>query len=319
VSEQARPDTATEPTASSELAFTGERFTPECVREIWYEHMHRYALATRLCAGKRVLDAACGEGYGTAMLASVAAGAVGVDVADEAVAHARQRYAGQPGLEFLQADVTQLPFADGHFDMVVSFETLEHLENQAGMLAEFARVLAPGGCLFISSPDKAVYSEEQGSDNPFHVRELYRDEFEQLLAGHFPHYSMLGQRLLFHSAVWSLEANDRALLQQADGEGLASGPGALPPPMYFLALCARQAEHLPALEAGLCLFDDAQQSVYQHYQGEIRRNMAAGGIIAARDKEIAGCQQEIARLRAELAQRPAQALRPWYLRLFGRG
>lgn len=312
MSEQARPDTATKSAASTELAFTGERFTPECVREIWYEHMHRYALATRLCAGKRVLDAACGEGYGTAMLATVASEAVGVDVDHEAVAHARQRYAGQPGLGFQQADVTRLPFDDAHFDVVVSFETLEHLENQAGMLAEFERVLAPGGFVFISSPDKAVYSEEQGSENPFHVRELYRHELEQLLSTHFPHYTLLGQRLMFHSAVWSLDAADSNLLQQVQGQQLASGANVLPPPMYFLALCARQEADLPALESGLCLFDDAEQSVYQHYQGEIRRNMAAGGIIAERDREIEA-------LRRQLAEQPAQAARPWYLRLFGRG
>lgn len=312
MSEQARPDTATKSAASTELAFTGERFTPECVREIWYEHMHRYALATRLCAGKRVLDAACGEGYGTAMLATVASEAVGVDVNHEAVTHARQRYAGQPGLGFQQADVTRLPFDDAHFDVVVSFETLEHLENQAGMLTEFERVLAPGGFLFISSPDKAVYSEEQGSENPFHVRELYRHELEQLLGAHFPHYTLLGQRLMFHSAVWSLDAPGGNLLQQVQGQQLATGADVLPPPMYFLALCARQEADLPALEAGLCLFDDAEQSVYQHYQGEIRRNMAAGGIIAARDREIEA-------LRRDLAQQPAPAPRPWYRRLFGRG
>ena len=56
------------------LPFTGERFTPECVREIWYEHWHRYAFARRLGAGRRVLDAACGEGYGSALLAKVALG-----------------------------------------------------------------------------------------------------------------------------------------------------------------------------------------------------------------------------------------------------
>ena len=74
---------------SDALAFTGERFTPECVREIWYEHWHRYAFAQRFAAGKRVLDAACGEGYGTAMLAGTAAQAVGIDIDAASIAHAR--------------------------------------------------------------------------------------------------------------------------------------------------------------------------------------------------------------------------------------
>ncbi|HET9189593.1 MAG TPA: SAM-dependent methyltransferase, partial [Rudaea sp.] len=71
------------------LEFTGERFTPECVREIRYEHWARYAFALELARGKRVLDAACGEGYGSAMLAGAAASVLGVDIAADAIAHAR--------------------------------------------------------------------------------------------------------------------------------------------------------------------------------------------------------------------------------------
>ena len=144
------------------LPFTGERFTPECVREIWYEHWHRYAFAQRFAAGKRVLDAACGEGYGTAMLAGVAAHAFGVDIDATSVAHAQARYAGRANLEYRQADVTQLPFADRSFDVVVSFETLEHLAAQEQLLREFSRVLADDGVLVLSSPDKRTYSDLAG-------------------------------------------------------------------------------------------------------------------------------------------------------------
>jgi SAM-dependent methyltransferase len=75
------------------LTFTGERFTPEVRGAIWYEHWHRYAVAVPLARGLRVLDAACGEGYGSALLARSAASVVGVDVDAGAVAHARERYA----------------------------------------------------------------------------------------------------------------------------------------------------------------------------------------------------------------------------------
>ena len=112
---------------SDSLEFTGERFTPECEREIWYEHYHRYALAARWCASARTLDAACGEGYGSAMLAQMAASVEGVDISPQAIEHARKRYGhlGTPG--FQVADCTSLPFEDNEFDRVVSFETLEHL------------------------------------------------------------------------------------------------------------------------------------------------------------------------------------------------
>ena len=123
------------------LPFTGERFTPECVREIWYEHMHRYAYAAAFGAGKRVLDAACGEGYGSALLARAGANVTGIDISAEAVAHARLRYAGVDGLKFAQADVTQLDgLAAASFDVIVSFETLEHVHAQERMVAGFRRL-----------------------------------------------------------------------------------------------------------------------------------------------------------------------------------
>src|SRR5690349_3551922 len=93
------------------LPFTGERFTPECVGESAYAHWHRYAFARRLAPGKRVLDAACGEGYGAALLAGVAESVVGVDIDGLAVAHAAGRYAGRKNLRYEQGDVTGLPNA----------------------------------------------------------------------------------------------------------------------------------------------------------------------------------------------------------------
>lgn len=121
---------------SDSLEFTGERFTPECMREIWYEHYHRYALAARWCVNKRTLDAACGEGYGSAMLALKAASVEGVDVSPEAIGHARQRYGHLEGVGFQVADCTTLPYGDSEFDRVVSFETLEHLAEHDQLLAD---------------------------------------------------------------------------------------------------------------------------------------------------------------------------------------
>ena len=147
------------------LQFDGERFLPECEREICYEHWHRYAFAAEFVKNARVLDAACGEGYGSYLLADTAEKVVGVDVSDAAITHATSRYAQADNLEFAVQDVTRLDFADNSFDVVVSFETLEHLAAQDVMLAEFRRVLKPEGLLIISTPDKAIYTDLLGADN----------------------------------------------------------------------------------------------------------------------------------------------------------
>jgi len=292
---------------SGKLEFTGERFTPECEREIWYEHLHRYAFAAQWCAGARVLDAACGEGYGSALLARDAGEVVGVDISEEAVGHARSRYAGRDNLRFEVADCTQLPFEDGAFDAVVSFETLEHIAGQEAMLAEFRRVLDPGGFLLLSSPDKAEYSDRQGFENEFHVRELYRDELEGLLAREFPAVRLLGQKLMFHSAIFDLDCVDSLSYRTITGSGGLVSNRVTQPPMYFIAVCAAREEFLPVPAGTLSLFDDEGESVYAHYQHEIRKNMAAGGILAERDAELAALRQKL----------EAGAV-PWWRRLVGR-
>ncbi len=270
---------------SPELEFTGERFTPECVREIAYEHWHRYAWAAQLAKGRQVLDAACGEGYGSYVLSPHASSVVGVDIDPKAIAHARQKYQAT-NLAFEQADCTRLPLADDSVDLVVSFETLEHLAEQDALLAEFRRVLVSDGVLLLSSPDKKTYSDETGYDNPFHVRELYRDEFEALLQRHFPAFRLFGQKLMFVSAVWALDQAGQAEWLTADGASLNTGGQPTQPPLYFLAAAAAAPEHLPTA-AAVSLFGDRQESVYQHYNEEIRKHIRAGELLAERDAEIA--------------------------------
>ena len=267
------------------LPFTGERFTPECDREIWYEHWHRYVFARRLAANKRVLDAACGEGYGSALLADMAADVVGVDIDADSIAHARSRYAGKPRLRYQCADATDLKFPDGTFDLVVSFETLEHLAAQEQLIAGFSRVLADDGVLVISSPDKRTYSELAGFRNQFHVRELYREELLALLTPHFGEVRLYGQKLLFQSAVWALESNvQRSEVHTATNRGDAIAAGLDYAPMYFIALCAKRA--LPNGLPELSLFGDREESVYAHYNHEIRKNMSAGARIAELEAEV---------------------------------
>jgi SAM-dependent methyltransferase len=279
------PDSDRSPPA---LDFTGERFTPECVREIFYEHWHRYAWARGLVGGLDVLDCACGEGYGSRLLADTAASVTGVDVSADAIGHARRRYA-RDKLDFVESDALSLPFDDDRFDAVVSFETLEHLAEHDELLTEFRRVLRPDGFLLLSSPDRRTYSDDTGFVNEFHVRELYRDELEALLGRHFPNFRLFGQKLMFHSALWRLdEAGDGATehLTAGDDGSVARAARPAPEPLYFLALAAADAATLPDAP-GLSLFDDRAESVYAHYNEEVRKHIRAGHLLAERDAEIA--------------------------------
>jgi SAM-dependent methyltransferase len=172
--------------------FTGERVIPGQVDvDLLNEHMARYTFASRLARGKRVLDAGCGAGYGSAELAGAAHSVVGVDRAPEAIEFARAHYA-LDNLSFEEASCEALPHSDGSFELVVAFEVIEHLENWRGFLLEARRVLAPNGQLVVSTPNKLYYTESRGPHgaNPFHVHEFTFDEFRAELSAIFPHVSL---------------------------------------------------------------------------------------------------------------------------------
>ena len=157
-------------TPASDLPWTGEQYVPQLGGEIELEHLHRYHWAALFSGGKRVLDIACGEGYGSEILARSATQVIGVDVS-QAVVHASSKYS-QTNLEFLVGSCDGIPVSDASVDVVVSFETIEHHDRHQKMMREVKRVLRPDGILIISSPDKYVYSDVSGYKNPFHVREF---------------------------------------------------------------------------------------------------------------------------------------------------
>ena len=185
------------------MKFTGERFIPTEQGRIRLEHYHRYAMVLDMVKKKAVLDVACGEGYGSFLMADVAHTVIGVDISDEAVRHASSVY-NKPNLKFLHGSATNLVFPDDLFDVVVSFETIEHLAEQEQMLAEIRRVLRPNGALVISSPNRPIYSEESGDHNEFHVKELDFQEFDNLLRSKFLVIEYFGQRLLMSSVIQPL-------------------------------------------------------------------------------------------------------------------
>ncbi|MDD5328812.1 MAG: class I SAM-dependent methyltransferase [Sulfuricella sp.] len=234
----------------TDLPWTGERFVPGVQGETALEHLHRYALAQLLAPGKRVLDIACGEGYGSRLLAEKAVLVIGVDLDATAVIHAKEKYS-LPNLKFIQGDCTSLPLDDQSIDLVVSFETLEHHSEHDAMMSELYRILSPTGVLIISTPDRQHYSDERNYSNPFHVRELYASEFRQLIQRYFAYADFYGQRVVYGSLVAPLTGKVEFTSFSGDCNRLAGSPSVMVP-LYLVAVASRHT--LPAIPSSL--FDD---------------------------------------------------------------
>ncbi len=180
------------------MEFSGERVVPTSKESgpgtaLYEEHIKRYLFAKEFIAGKRVLDAACGTGYGTDLLGQHAKEAVGVDLAPEAVTYAREHYQN-PALQFLVGDVEHLNFPEGSFDVTVSYETLEHVPHPEAFIQELRRLLKPGGLIIISTPNKPAFKERKLFPyNPFHIKEYTWEEFHEVINKHFTQSEFYGQ------------------------------------------------------------------------------------------------------------------------------
>ena len=239
---------------STSLTFDGERFIPGVAGNIELEHLHRYALAQRLCQGKLVLDIACGEGYGSAMMAQSALSVIGMDISEQAIAHAQRRYPAE-NLTFKVGDCTAIALPDACVDLVVSFETIEHHDKHSEMLSELRRVLKPGGVLLMSSPDRFFYSEKPGTHNEHHVKELYEHEFKTLIERHFRQVHYYAQTVTYGSVILAESIAATQGTFSKNGDTLAHTDG-LASPLFWLAL-ASDGE-LPAMHTGL--FEQPLQS-----------------------------------------------------------
>ena len=288
----------------SDLEFTGERFVPGIAGEIAHEHWHRYAFARRYAAGKRVLDVACGEGYGSALLAGVAGAVTGIDIDAGAIAHARQSYAALANISFAEGSASMLPLADASVDVVVSFETIEHLPraDQPRMLAEIARVLAADGVLVMSAPNPVEYSAARNYRNPFHLHEPDRAELAALVGGAFPFQRWFRQRRYFGSAVWS-EASGESV-EAWTGDAARIDPAMPPAAMYFVVIATRTQAALPAAVA-LSLFTDRADAELSRIDAMSAEVLRQDTLLHQRDTELEHCERVVVQRDAELDRRSA--------------
>ena len=263
--------------------FTGERLIPgEVDIDLLNEHMARYHFAVRLARGKRVLDAGCGAGYGSAELAEVAESVTGIDIAPAALDYARAHYA-LPNLAFEQASCTKLPYGDGAFDLVVAFEVIEHLENWRDFLQEVRRELAPAGQLIVSTPNRLYYTESRGRDgaNPFHVHEFVFDEFIRELKQFFPYVTMFLEN---HVEGVTFQPHEAGHTVEARVDTAAPVPDES---HFFLAVCA----HRPQIGNPTFLYVPRTANVLREREHHIAK---LEGELATKDKWLDKAQLDLA-------------------------
>lgn len=187
------------------LALTGERTLPDVPAEnYWYRrHLAVYEWIGARVIGHRVLDMACGEGYGSEVLSRGAASVVGVDANPEAHEHARLRYRRQ-NLTF-ERGLVETWGEPGAFDAVVFLQTIEHVQDPVAVLEHFRSLLAPGGVAYISTPNLLTLAPAgaEKSDNPWHIKEYRAHEFDALCRTTFGDVELLG---LFHARKLRLHA-----------------------------------------------------------------------------------------------------------------
>ncbi|MFH1732010.1 MAG: class I SAM-dependent methyltransferase [Planctomycetota bacterium] len=230
---------------AGDIERTGERILPwKDNADMNYEHLHRYAFASEFVGGLKVLDLACGEGYGSSILATRAAEVTAVELDPAVVQHAAAKYR-RDNLRFIAGSITDIPLkGEQLFDVVVCFEAIEHIEDHDRLLNEVKRLLKDDGVFVVSTPNKLAYSDEPGTKNPFHVRELYVEEFTQLLAKHFPHTALYGQRVYPGSHIFPLNAVPSATLDYAlkkDGPAFTFTTPDEGIPLYIVAVASNRA------------------------------------------------------------------------------
>ena len=248
-----------------------ERFVPELMsgRFIDAEHRARYWWATALVTGKTVLDAACGTGYGTNILASAGAAAVvGIDRATHVIefarAHAHER------ATFEVADLLDLPFPDGAFDVAICFEAIEHVDPPERALDELRRVLEPEGVLALSSPNRGVSL----GGNPHHHHEFTPDEFASALRARFEHVRLARQHRWVATAIL-----DDGAFESGDGRPLEGSVvhkvarAAAGHETYTLALASNAPVAVPANRVALT--ESRDRDVLGWYYARIRSRLHA--------------------------------------------
>lgn len=253
------------------LEWTGKRYTPWVVDPIIsYDYLHRYRFAREFIKGKKVLDLACGEGYGSFMLAEEADEVIGADIDQITVGHASSKYIRE-NLRFIQGSIIDLPIKnEGVFDVIVCFEVLEHIKEHDKLMKEVKRLIKSDGIFIISTPNKSIYSDQPNYPNPFHLKELYFDEFKNLLNTNFKNTLIYGQKIYPASNIFPLlkdiSATKSYTIEKGD-KGFLSVPPERKEARYFIGVSSDG--HIRNIGVDSYLVD-ISESLFKQFDQELK-------------------------------------------------
>jgi O-antigen biosynthesis protein len=300
-----------------------ERFIPgEGDRQTALEHTLRYEFASSACKDLVVVDLACGDGYGAAILATVASSVMAIDIDEPTIRAARRRYADRRNIEFRTGDAHAINLPDASVDCVIAFEMIEHVEQPAKVIREVRRVLRPGGRLIVSTPNAPENPENLPGANPFHLHAFDERSFDSLLAAGFEHRSYFGERVVAAGALWPLAAtSSEDGAPDTTGQKLSTlgatylvavaSTGDAPPPSGGLRWQLdetgglieertefwKQAREAYERERELAEKLEVMRSDYEQLDDRIRE---AGRAAISAQSEVAERRSEVAHLRSEL-------------------
>jgi GT2 family glycosyltransferase/SAM-dependent methyltransferase/glycosyltransferase involved in cell wall biosynthesis len=286
------PRRLSEQEKTCDIEFTGERLVPgKAEPDLFNEHFARYVYARQFCTGKAILDTGCGVGYGSRYIAEEASSVVGIDNDPAAIAYARTNFSSL-NTQYLVADSHNIPFETGSFDVVTSFELIEHLPRATDYLAEVRRVLKPDGVLIVSTPNHTVYSEHRGGEpNPFHVQEWDFDDFAALLKQYFSQVEFLGENHVAGVAILS----ERARTQVPAALQAPASPSTSD---YFVCVCSQRAvETKPGL-----VFVPASANVLRERERHISALNREVSRLEEKERWAENLNSDLARTRTDYAR-----------------
>lgn len=258
---------------NQELEDTGERMIPAFHKThmVYGEHIVRYEAARALVKGKKVLDVASGSGYGTALLASSASEVIGVDLDKTAIAYAKKHY-GSDSATFVVGSGTDIPLEDNSVDVVVSFETIEHIEDYKKFLSEVKRVLKADGLFLLSTPNDIEFPET----NHFHIHEFEQNELEKLVKKYFKNTKSYFQATWLYNAL--LDETELSTEWQKPIQTMHTAPVGTSKAIYFFMLCSNR-KIIEKLEPLAAISEHYSARKIQEYEQSVRKHIEDQGVI----------------------------------------